>query len=160
MRRRIAILGLFALAAASCGGGSSGDSPFGQAATLGDAGQALPDLSNDVSTEVDNGSDGFLVETSDDGFELSRGAGTEVPADFPMPLFTPNEVIFSSRFDDGTTLTFILTISVPIELGEALQFYDDWYAQNGYDVGRNNPDYLEAYRSRRDQLGVAAAGAT
>lgn len=148
MRGPMAILGLVALVAASCGGGTSGDSPFDQAATPGDASQAVTDLSNDVSTEVASGSDGFLVETSDDGFDISRGAGTEVPADFPMPLFTPNEVIFSSRFDDGTTLTFILTISVPVELGdEALQFYADWHAQNGFDVGTDNPGYLEAYRS-------------
>jgi len=106
------------------------------------------DLSNDVTAEVDSESDGFLVDTSADGFEVSRGPGTEVPADFPMPLFAPSEVIFSSRFDDGTTVTFILTLSVANELGDtALQFYADWYAQNGYDVGSNNPGFLEAYRS-------------
>jgi hypothetical protein len=86
--------------------------------------------SDDGTIEIDSSDDGVSISgTGDDGEDITiEMGGTEVPADFPMPIYTPSEVTHVSSFDMGSAVSYSVTLEIePGDAADAVTFYRDWY---------------------------------
>ena len=84
----------------------------------------------------DNG-DGITVSGTDasgEGVTLQMG-GSEIPDDFPMPLFDPSEVTNVSSVDAASGSSTSVTLQIdPGDTGAVLDFYRGWLDGQGMDV--------------------------
>ena len=95
------------------------------------------DGSGSISIESgEDGETGTISGTDDSGNEFSvEVGGTEIPDDFPMPVFEPSEVTGVIATQTSAGSSFI--INLVIDEGDAdtvLSFYEDWFTSEGMEI--------------------------
>ncbi len=94
-----------------------------------DEGEASVEVSGDDETIVVTGTD-----ESGDEVTIEMG-GTELPADFPMPVFTPSEVTHVSTWTDADQASYSVTLEIdPADAADAIAFYKAWFDGEGMTV--------------------------
>lgn len=90
--------------------------------------------SGSISIQSDeDGDTGTLSGIDAEGNEFStKVGGTEVPGDFPMPIFEPSAVtgVITNEASVGTAFIIQLEI-IPGDADALLGFYEDWFAGEG-----------------------------
>ena len=102
-------------------------------------GDSIVIQSDDGETEIEiSGDDETVVisGTDESGEDISiEMGGTEIPADFPMPVFDPSEVTHVSTFDMAGGSSFSVTLEIdPGNATDAIDFYKDWFEAEGMSV--------------------------
>lgn len=91
----------------------------------------------DATIEFSEDDDGVTVSGTDESGEditIEMG-GTEVPDDFPMPIYSGGEVTHVSSFDMGDTSSYSVTLEIdPDDAADALGFYQEWLEGEGMSI--------------------------
>jgi hypothetical protein len=83
----------------------------------------------DATMTVTGDDEGVSISGTDESGEdinIQMG-GTEVPDDFPMPIFDPSDVTLVSSFEMATGSSYSVTLKIdPGDAADAIAFYKDW----------------------------------
>lgn len=108
--------------------------------SISDDGKTINVESKDGSGSIkfsDNGDNGASISGTDEKgneFSVNMG-GSEVPDDFPMPIFDPSEVTNVSTSESSAGKSFAITLKIdPGDADAAIAFYNDWLTGQGMDV--------------------------
>ena len=94
------------------------------------------DGSGSISIQTDDDETGSISGTDDSGNEFRVDVGgSEIPDDFPMPVFEPSEVtgVITSQTPAGNTYIVKLVIAEG-DADAALDFYENWFASEGMEI--------------------------
>lgn len=89
-----------------------------------------------LTIEEEDG-EGITITGSDESGEqvTVQMGGTEVPDDFPMPLFDPGEVTHVASIDTPNGASISVTLEIdPGDATAAVDFYRDWLGGQGMEV--------------------------
>ncbi len=95
------------------------------------------DGSGSISIQSDgSGETGTISGTDGEGNEFStRVGGTEIPDDFPMPVFEPSEVTAVITTEASVGSAFIVKLEIAQGDADAvLAFYEDWFSAEGMEI--------------------------
>lgn len=142
MRRFVIAIASGALVLAACGGADTIaeniiENETGGEVDVNDDSIVIKSDDGDTTIEISEDDDGVTISGTDDsGEEVSiEMGGTEVPDDFPMPIFDPSEVTHVSTFAMASGSSFSVTLEIdPGDAGDALAFYQDWFDEEGLPV--------------------------
>ncbi|MBK5266226.1 MAG: hypothetical protein JJE47_02220 [Acidimicrobiia bacterium] len=145
MRTRTMVVGaVTALLVSACGNAAETvaekviENETGADVTITDDGASMQVTDEDGSTVDFNSTDGTVVitGTDDEGNESTiEMGGTEVPADFPMPIPDGSEVTFVSTFDTPEGASTSVTVQIdPSDTASVLEMYKTWFADQGMEV--------------------------
>lgn len=143
MRRTVIVAVAAALMLSACGNAAENIAEnIIEAETGGEVdveGDSIVFQSDDGETEIEiSGDDESVVisGTDESGEDISiEMGGTEIPADFPMPVFDPSEVTHVSTFDMAEGSSFSVTLEIdPGDATDAIDFYKDWFEGEGMSV--------------------------
>ncbi|MDH5371641.1 MAG: hypothetical protein OEX97_01715 [Acidimicrobiia bacterium] len=143
MRRFVVVLASLGLLLAACGSAAETiaekivENETGGDVEFDDGVIVIESDDGDATVEISEDEDGITITGTDDsGDEVSiEMGGTEVPDDFPMPIFDPSEVTHVSTFAVGSGSSFSVTLEIdPDDAGDALAFYQDWFEEEGLSV--------------------------
>ncbi|MFT7600660.1 MAG: hypothetical protein ACI8TP_003604 [Acidimicrobiales bacterium] len=108
----------------------------------------VSDDGESISFESEDGSGSISIESDDDGetgtisgtdtegneFSTSVG-GSEIPDDFPMPVFEPSTVVAVITSETSAGSAFIVKLEIARgDADAALAFYEDWFSAEGMEI--------------------------
>lgn len=95
------------------------------------------DGSGSISIESDDdGETGTISGTDGEGNEFSTNVGgSEIPDNFPMPVFEPSTVVGVITTETSAGSAFIVKLEIaPGDADAALAFYEDWFSAEGMEI--------------------------
>jgi hypothetical protein len=108
---------------------------------ISDDGDSISFESEDGSGSIsiqsgDDGDTGTISGTDAEGNEFSTNVGgTEIPDDFPMPVFEPSEVTAVVTTEASAGTAYIVKLGIARDDAEAaLAFYMDWFTAEGMEI--------------------------
>ena len=127
--RYLAHLLVLVLIVVACSGGASVESPDsvevsdGGSDSVADASDDPPETTTtSINVQSDEDGENAVVSGTDED-------GTEIPADFPMPVFEPSEVLSVVVSEVGGGTEFLIELEIAEgDADAAIAFYEDWYA--------------------------------
>jgi hypothetical protein len=145
--RRLIIIGVaISFALTACGGGAENLAEQAIEAQTGEGVQITEDDGTILIESEDDGGTLTIEEEEGEGITITgtdesgeqvaiQMGGTEVPDDFPMPLFDPSEVTHVASMDtpDGSSTSVTLEID-PGDAAAAIDFYRDWLGTQDMEV--------------------------
>ena len=132
-RRLIVIVVSAALLLTACGTGGEID---------------ISDDGNSISFESEDGSGTISIQTDEDDetgsisgtdgsgneFTVDVG-GSEIPDDFPMPVFEPSEVTGVIKTETSAGNSYIINLVIAEgDVDPVLDFYEDWFDSEGMEI--------------------------
>ena len=147
MRRFVVVLTSLGLLLAACGSAAENiaeqivENETGGNIEINDDSIVIESDDGEATLEISEDDDGITITGTDDsGEEVSiEMGGTEVPDDFPMPIFQPSEVTHVSTFAAESGSSFGVTLEIdPDDADDALAFYKDWIEGEGLSVMSSN----------------------